>query len=103
MLGELQALGLYAGANALIVGNYLTTKGREASEDLAMLEALGMPIADSPGEGRFIIDARGSHSLPAKGDQSVLSGLCEPWADVVAVSSIDRAASADFSPSVMKT
>ena len=28
VLGELQAMGLLAGANALIVGNYLTTGGR---------------------------------------------------------------------------
>ena len=30
VLGELQAMGLLAGANALIVGNYLTTTGRAA-------------------------------------------------------------------------
>jgi biotin synthase len=66
VLGELQALGLLAGANALIVGNYLTTSGRPASDDLALLEALGMPVADGPGEGRFVIDAHGSTSLPAR-------------------------------------
>ncbi len=43
-LGELQALGLTAGINALIVGNYLTTLGRSADEDLRMLEDLRMPI-----------------------------------------------------------
>jgi biotin synthase len=63
VLGELQALGLLAGANALIVGNYLTTAGRPASADLALLEALGMPVADGPGEGRFIVDAGGSTAL----------------------------------------
>src|SRR4029077_4452081 len=41
VLGELQALGLLAGANALIVGNYLTTGGRPAAEDLALLDTLG--------------------------------------------------------------
>jgi biotin synthase len=66
VLGELQALGLLAGANALIVGNYLTTSGRPASDDLALLEALGMPVADGPGEGRFIVDAHGSTALPAR-------------------------------------
>ncbi|MET0920455.1 MAG: biotin synthase BioB [Acidimicrobiia bacterium] len=66
VLGELQAMGLLAGANALIVGNYLTTGGRAAEEDLALLDALGMPVADGPGEGRFVIDAVGAHSLPAK-------------------------------------
>ena len=57
VLGELQAMGLLAGANALIVGNYLTSTGRPAEEDHALLEALGMPVADGPGEGRFVVDA----------------------------------------------
>jgi biotin synthase len=66
VLGELQAMGLLAGANALIVGNYLTTGGRPAEEDHALLEALGMPVADGPGEGRFIVDATGAHARPAE-------------------------------------
>ena len=57
VLGELQAMGLLAGANALIVGNYLTSTGRPPEEDHALLEALGMPVADGPGEGRFVVDA----------------------------------------------
>ncbi len=43
-LRELQALGLTAGINALIVGNYLTTLGRSPDEDLQMLADLRMPI-----------------------------------------------------------
>ncbi len=43
-LGELQAMGMTAGINALIVGNYLTTLGRAPSEDLEMLKDLRMPI-----------------------------------------------------------
>jgi biotin synthase len=43
-LGELQAMGMTAGVNALIVGNYLTTLGRAPAEDLAMLADLRMPI-----------------------------------------------------------
>jgi biotin synthase len=43
-LGDLQALGMEAGINALIVGNYLTTLGRRPDEDLAMLQELRMPI-----------------------------------------------------------
>jgi len=43
-LRELQALGMTAGINALIVGNYLTTLGREPHEDLEMLTDLRMPI-----------------------------------------------------------
>ncbi len=66
VLGELQAMGLLAGANALIVGNYLTTSGRSAEDDLALLDALGMPVADGPGEGRFVVDADGAHARPAQ-------------------------------------
>ncbi|HEY8450780.1 MAG: biotin synthase BioB [Micromonosporaceae bacterium] len=36
--------GLLGGVNALIVGNYLTTLGRPAAEDLALLADLKMPI-----------------------------------------------------------
>jgi len=66
VLGELQGMGLLAGANALIVGNYLTTTGRSADEDHALLEALGMPVAGGPGEGRFVVDATGGHARPAR-------------------------------------
>ena len=44
-LRDLQALGMLAGANALIVGNYLTTLGRSPEDDLRMLADLGMPVA----------------------------------------------------------
>ncbi len=65
VLGELQSMGMYAGANALIVGNYLTTLGREAADDVAMLESLGMPVAgDEPGEGRVVVAAHGPPMLP---------------------------------------
>ncbi len=43
-LGELQAMGMTAGINALIVGNYLTTLGRSPQEDLNMLRDLRLPI-----------------------------------------------------------
>ena len=43
-LRELQALGMTAGVNALIVGNYLTTLGRSPDEDLRMLADLQMPV-----------------------------------------------------------
>jgi len=36
--------GLLGGINAVIVGNYLTTLGRPASEDLALLDELRMPV-----------------------------------------------------------
>ena len=43
-LRDLQAMGMKAGINALIVGNYLTTLGRAPQEDLTMLADLRMPI-----------------------------------------------------------
>jgi biotin synthase len=43
-LRDLQAIGMTAGINALIVGNYLTTLGRSSEVDLQMLEDLRMPI-----------------------------------------------------------
>jgi biotin synthase len=43
-LQDLQSMGLTSGINALIVGNYLTTLGREPAEDLDMLRELRMPI-----------------------------------------------------------
>ncbi|MGH7885692.1 MAG: hypothetical protein ACRENO_08370 [Thermodesulfobacteriota bacterium] len=41
---DLQAMGLIAGANAMILGNYLTTPGRSPEEDLKMIDDLEMPI-----------------------------------------------------------
>ena len=43
-LGDLAERGVRGGINAVIVGNYLTTLGRPASEDIAMLADLKMPI-----------------------------------------------------------
>ena len=43
-LRDLQAIGMTAGINALIVGNYLTTLGRSSEEDIQMLADLRMPI-----------------------------------------------------------
>jgi biotin synthase len=43
-LRELQATGMLAGVNAIIIGNYLTTLGRSPSDDLRMLADLGMPV-----------------------------------------------------------
>jgi biotin synthase len=48
VLRDLQAYGMLAGANGLIVGNYLTTLGRSAEVDLAMLADLDMPMASRP-------------------------------------------------------
>ncbi|MBI5309625.1 MAG: biotin synthase BioB [Actinobacteria bacterium] len=43
-LGDLQAMGLKSGINAMITGNYLTTLGQTVDTDLAMLEDLKMPV-----------------------------------------------------------
>ncbi len=43
-LGDLASRGIVGGVNAVIVGNYLTTLGRPAGDDLAMLADLQMPI-----------------------------------------------------------
>lgn len=37
-----------AGANSIVIGNYLTTAGRDAHTDLLMLQELGFKIAASP-------------------------------------------------------
>ncbi|HEX3015233.1 MAG TPA: biotin synthase BioB [Desulfobacteria bacterium] len=41
-LRSLQPLGLIAGVNGMLIGNYLTTKGQGKAADLAMLDDLGL-------------------------------------------------------------
>jgi len=48
MFKDRQAEIFEAGANAIVIGNYLTTSGREKSRDLEMLKNLGLEIAKSP-------------------------------------------------------
>jgi len=48
MFKERQSEIFDAGANAIVIGNYLTTSGREKSKDLEMLKDLGFQIAKSP-------------------------------------------------------
>lgn len=48
MFKERQSEIFDAGANAIVIGNYLTTSGRERSQDLEMLANLGFSIATSP-------------------------------------------------------
>jgi biotin synthase len=43
-LGDLDVQGFTGGINAVIVGNYLTTLGRPATEDLDTLRELNMPL-----------------------------------------------------------
>ncbi|NJK34653.1 MAG: biotin synthase BioB [Oscillatoriales cyanobacterium SM2_2_1] len=48
IMGELQALGLRAGINAMLIGNYLTTLGQPPEADHAMLTRLGLTGGDAP-------------------------------------------------------
>lgn len=47
VLRDAQALGLVGGINGMIVGNYLTTAGRPAAEDVKLAGDLGLPIVPS--------------------------------------------------------
>ncbi|MEZ4547092.1 MAG: hypothetical protein R3B51_04945 [Thermodesulfobacteriota bacterium] len=44
VLGEYQPWALFAGANALIGGDYLTTKGDPMEKDSGMIRDLGLPV-----------------------------------------------------------
>ncbi|WP_027338854.1 biotin synthase BioB [Halonatronum saccharophilum] len=41
-LRDLQSLALLSGINGLLIGNYLTTQGRDVKEDLQMIKDLGL-------------------------------------------------------------
>ena len=47
MFGERQNEIFAAGANSIVIGNYLTTAGREMNKDLEMLRSLGLNVAKS--------------------------------------------------------
>lgn len=47
MFGERQHEIFAAGANSIVIGNYLTTKGRDRNADLEMIRSLHLEIADS--------------------------------------------------------
>jgi biotin synthase len=44
-LRQLLPLGIVAGCNSLMTGNYLTTTGREAAHDIEMIRDLGLEVA----------------------------------------------------------
>jgi len=48
VMGELQAIGLKAGINAMLIGHYLTTMGQPPEQDHAMLESLGLKGGEAP-------------------------------------------------------
>ena len=43
-LGEYQSKGFKSGINAMMVGNYLTTVGNRISDDLKMLQSIGLSL-----------------------------------------------------------
>ena len=45
-LRDLHPLVLWAGANGIMIGNYLTTQGRDYRADLQMIHDLGLGVAD---------------------------------------------------------
>ena len=54
VMGELQALGLKAGINAMLIGHYLTTLGQPPERDQAMLTDLGLTGGEAPIPGEFV-------------------------------------------------
>jgi len=46
-LRDLQSWMFYAGASSVMIGNYLTTKGRNILEDMQMIKDLGLELATS--------------------------------------------------------
>ncbi len=53
VMGELQALGLKSGMNAMLIGHYLTTMGQPPEQDHAMLESLGLIGGEAPIPGEY--------------------------------------------------
>lgn len=53
VMGELQALGLKAGINAMLIGHYLTTMGQPPEQDHAMLNHLGLQGGEAPIPGEW--------------------------------------------------
>ena len=43
-LRDLQSWMFYAGANSMMIGNYLTTKGRKVDDDLQMIKDLALEL-----------------------------------------------------------
>ncbi len=52
-MGELQALGLRSGINAMLVGHYLTTMGQPPEQDQQMLKQLGLVGGEAPIPGEW--------------------------------------------------
>ncbi|MEB3882759.1 biotin synthase BioB [Lyngbya sp. CCY1209] len=61
VMGELQALGLKSGINAMLIGHYLTTMGQPPDRDRAMLESLGLQGGEAPVPGQRGTASESSH------------------------------------------
>lgn len=61
VMGELQALGLKSGINAMLIGHYLTTMGQPPDRDRAMLESLGLTGGEAPVPGGRGTASQSSH------------------------------------------
>lgn len=59
-LRDLQAMAMLAGANGLIIGNYLTTMGRNPAKDVQMLKDLGFHV-----ESNGTQKSEGTKQVPA--------------------------------------
>ncbi len=53
VMGKLQALGLKAGINAMLIGHYLTTMGQSPDQDHAMLASLSLTGGEAPIPGEY--------------------------------------------------
>lgn len=53
VMGDLQALGLKAGINAMLVGHYLTTLGQPPEADQQLLASLGLEGGEAPIPGEY--------------------------------------------------
>jgi biotin synthase len=53
VMGELQALGLKSGINAMLIGHYLTTMGQPPDQDHTMLKSLGLTGGEAPIPGEY--------------------------------------------------
>jgi len=53
VMGQLQSLGLQAGINAMLIGNYLTTLGQSPQQDHLMLASLGLQGGEAPLPGEY--------------------------------------------------
>jgi biotin synthase len=57
VMGELQALGLKSGINAMLIGHYLTTLGQPPEQDHAMLAQLGLVGGEAPIPGEYPVES----------------------------------------------